>query len=229
MAARAPGGGGGGRGGVVVGGGGGAAAGARKPPGRGVGAPFHIRPRQHASFYPTELELEFLAGDTVIDIVPNFRSDAETEFIAADIGPFSPGVNAKVPLWVGVQLKQLKRCTIKAPAWLDKTLLLKALELEKKSDVFQDLNPHYIEIATLLLSVASDNIEDAAAIRTIIEYVLLPSHCDMLPPLPLTFVPCHNPYTLDLLWETVNVVWLLELVCLDRGFGVFPRNNVSHH
>lgn len=151
-----------------AGGGGGGGGGDRKAV-AGVAAPFHIRKRELASTYPTDFELEFLAEDTVIDIIPNFRSKVERGFIAANLGPFMPGVPAKVPLWVALQLKQLKRCSIQAPAWLEKTTLLQVLKLEKEQDFFQDLNPHYLEIATLLLSVASDDIEDASLIRTIIE------------------------------------------------------------
>jgi len=134
--------------------------------------PFHIRPRLHAQFYPTELELEFLAEDAVIKIIPNFRSDEEKFFaLSGDLGPFTPGEMVQVPLWIGVQLKKLSRCSIVSPSWLQKDFLLQVRQMEKENAVFQDLHPHYLEIATLLLTVAPDDIEDASLIRTIIEYV----------------------------------------------------------
>ncbi len=70
---------------------------------------------------------------------------------------------------MAVQLKKLQRCSITAPDWMEKDFLLEVLKHEKTNKSFQDLHPHYLEIATLLLNAAPDNIPDAALLRTVVE------------------------------------------------------------
>ena len=36
-----------------------------------------------------------------------------------DIGPFNPGLQTKVPLWLAMSLKQRQKCRIIAPDWMD--------------------------------------------------------------------------------------------------------------
>ena len=129
---------------------------------------FRPQRRLHAGFYPTAAELEFLAEDTPVSIIPRFSSDGES-LICADIGPFEAGVPAIVPLWIAVELKQLQKCNIQTPTWLEKDFLTTKLKAERDSTVFTELHPRYLEIATMLLNVADDDIEDATLLRTILE------------------------------------------------------------
>jgi len=36
-----------------------------------------------------------------------------------DIGPFNPGLQTEVPLWLAVSLKQRQKCRIVPPDWMD--------------------------------------------------------------------------------------------------------------
>jgi len=36
-----------------------------------------------------------------------------------DVGPFNPGLQTDVPLWLAVSLKQRQKCRIVAPDWMD--------------------------------------------------------------------------------------------------------------
>ena len=72
--------------------------------------------------YLTEVELEFLAEDEKIIIIPNFKSyDIKNSMkgFAEDYGPFLPNQPISVPLWFAIQLKKLSKCQIQPPAWMD--------------------------------------------------------------------------------------------------------------
>ena len=54
-------------------------------------------------------EIEFLAEGQLITIEPNFRQ-GKLFLFEGDFGPFHPGQNLDVPLWVGISLKQQRKC-----------------------------------------------------------------------------------------------------------------------
>ncbi|KAK3029548.1 hypothetical protein RJ639_038437 [Escallonia herrerae] len=53
----------------------------------------------------TAAELEFLAEDETVEIVPNMRMDT-LDFICGQYGPLRPQITAQVPLWLAVALKK---------------------------------------------------------------------------------------------------------------------------
>lgn len=62
-------------------------------------------------------EVEFVAEDEIVEIVPNIRMDA-LNMICGDFGPFFPQIPTKVPLWLAVALKKRSKCTIRTPDWM---------------------------------------------------------------------------------------------------------------
>ncbi|PSS32581.1 DNA replication complex GINS protein, partial [Actinidia chinensis var. chinensis] len=62
-------------------------------------------------------ELEFLAEDQMIEIVPNMRMES-LNLISGDFGPFHPQISTQVPLWLAVALKKRGKCTIRPPEWM---------------------------------------------------------------------------------------------------------------
>ncbi|KAL6526808.1 hypothetical protein OROGR_015898 [Orobanche gracilis] len=70
----------------------------------------------HASVF-SAAEMEFLAEDEMIEIVPNLRMDP-LNFISGDFGPFRPQIATEVPLWLAVALKRRGKCTVRAPDWM---------------------------------------------------------------------------------------------------------------
>ncbi|KAL7214873.1 hypothetical protein ACSBR1_027119 [Camellia fascicularis] len=62
-------------------------------------------------------ELEFLAEDEMIEIVPNMRMDTPN-LICGDLGPFHPQIATQVPLWLAVALKKRGKCTIRPLEWM---------------------------------------------------------------------------------------------------------------
>ncbi|KAL1542203.1 DNA replication complex GINS protein PSF2 [Salvia divinorum] len=121
----------------------------------------------HASAF-SAAELEFLAEDETIEIVPNLKMDA-LNFISGDFGPFRPQIPAQAPLWLAVALKKRGKCTIRAPEWMSVVNLTQVLEAERDSDKFQPLPFHYVEISRLLIDHARDDIPDIYMVRSLVE------------------------------------------------------------
>ncbi|EPS61604.1 hypothetical protein M569_13191, partial [Genlisea aurea] len=113
-------------------------------------------------------ELEFLAEDEMVEIVPNLRMDA-LNFISGDFGPFMPQIPAQVPLWLAVALRKRGKCTIRAPEWMSVDNLTRVLESERDSEKFQPLPFHYVEISRLISDHAGEDIPDMYMVRSLVE------------------------------------------------------------
>jgi GINS complex subunit 2 len=122
----------------------------------------------------TAAQIEFLAEDEKVTIIPNFKLDSMS-FIGGEYGPFIPLVPIEIPLWLAVTFKKRQKCKIKPPTWLSVDHLTNVLSAERKSATtkgiitFEKLPFHYMEIATQLLDNAPDDIPNSERIRTLIE------------------------------------------------------------
>ena len=115
-------------------------------------------------------EIEFLSEDVEIKIIPQFSHSKPIHFIRGSYGPFKAGIPQAVPLFVAIDLKRKKMCTIEQPHWLTKEYLKNRLKQEKQdTDMFQPIHFHYLEIALQLLNVARDDIEDDNDIHLLLE------------------------------------------------------------
>ncbi|XP_020683823.1 DNA replication complex GINS protein PSF2 [Dendrobium catenatum] len=122
----------------------------------------------HLSIF-TPAEVEFLAEDELVEIVPNIRMDA-LNMICGDFGPFFPQISTKVPIWLAVALKKRGKCSIRPPEWMSVERLTHVLEAERESPrEFQPLPFHYIELSKLLFEKAHDDIPDIYMVRSLIE------------------------------------------------------------
>ncbi|KAJ7563681.1 hypothetical protein O6H91_03G120600 [Diphasiastrum complanatum] len=116
-------------------------------------------------------EVEFLAEDELINIVPSVRMDT-LHMICGDYGPFRPQIPAQVPLWLGVALKKRGKCRIQPPDWMTVEKLTQVLEDEREAPrEFQPLPFHYVEISRLLFDHSQDDISDFYLIRSLVEDV----------------------------------------------------------
>ncbi|CAM9393999.1 unnamed protein product [Ectocarpus sp. 13 AM-2016] len=119
----------------------------------------------------TAAELEFIAEDALIEIVPKFKH-GPLHLIQGDFGPFVPQARAKVPLWLAITLKKRQKCQIACPSFMSVGYLEQVLRREREdAAVFTPLPHHYLEIASLLLNTASDDIEEPDRVRTLLEDV----------------------------------------------------------
>ena len=114
-------------------------------------------------------EVEFLAEREMVTIVPNFK-EKKMFLLSGDFGPFSPGDPVEVPIWMAVSLKQKQKCRLHAPEWMGVEKLLEFKERETDEDVFtKPPSNHYMEISSMLLKCASDDIQNADEVRTLIK------------------------------------------------------------
>lgn len=105
-------------------------------------------------------ELEFLAEYESITITPLFRYDKQLKLLECTVGPFIPQLDCVVPLWLALQLKQLKRCIIRPPEWLDPSVLEQHIINERsEKNNFVELPYHYYEIFVLLYDTCCDDID----------------------------------------------------------------------
>eukprot|EP01112_Ceratiomyxa_fruticulosa_P015192 TRINITY_DN4444_c0_g1_i1.p1 TRINITY_DN4444_c0_g1~~TRINITY_DN4444_c0_g1_i1.p1 ORF type:complete len:184 (+),score=35.70 TRINITY_DN4444_c0_g1_i1:157-708(+) len=120
----------------------------------------------------TPAQMEFLAEDEKINIIPSFKMDV-LHLISGDYGPFIPGIPKEVPLWLAITLKKRKMCKIQMPEWMDLDNLQHRYESEKQiENGFEDFPFHYQEIANLLLTHASDDIPNSMSVGTIISDIV---------------------------------------------------------
>lgn len=73
-------------------------------------------------------ELEFISSQLCkVEIIPKF-SAPEIKLLGGTFGPFNPPWPTEVPLWIALDLRKRKKCTIRPPAWLDWSIfVLKSL------------------------------------------------------------------------------------------------------
>ncbi|EME27576.1 uncharacterized protein Gasu_48710 [Galdieria sulphuraria] len=118
-------------------------------------------------------QVEFFADDELIEIIPNIKLPV-VNLIAGDFGPFEVGIPVTVPLWLAVGLKEAKRCRILPPSWLTEEKILAKVEEERNNpnSGLVQLHQHYMEIASKLLHVASDDLEQPFKIRKALEDLL---------------------------------------------------------
>eukprot|EP00658_Telonema_sp_P-2_P036869 TRINITY_DN2658_c0_g1_i2.p1 TRINITY_DN2658_c0_g1~~TRINITY_DN2658_c0_g1_i2.p1 ORF type:complete len:182 (+),score=47.35 TRINITY_DN2658_c0_g1_i2:299-844(+) len=116
----------------------------------------------------TAAEIEFQSEDEEIEIVPRFAMP-NLHLITGDLGPFTPQIPVKVPLWLALSLKKSQLCHIRPPFWLDAAHLQERLEHEKEDDAFYEPLPfHYMEIAAQLMDLASDDVPDYSKIKQVL-------------------------------------------------------------
>lgn len=114
-------------------------------------------------------EVEFLAEKEKVTILPNF-SENKVYLIGGDIGPFNASLPTDVPIWVAINLKQRRKCRIQPPDWMEVEKLRELKEEEKNAEFFTKIpSKHYMEVASLLLSSATDDIPHADEVRTLIK------------------------------------------------------------
>lgn len=78
-------------------------------------------------------EIEFMAENEIIQIVPTFNHGSHAHLICGSFGPFRAGLPLNVPIWVAMNLRQKKFCRILAPDWMAVDKLQETLKVEKES------------------------------------------------------------------------------------------------
>ena len=125
-----------------------------------------------SELFMTAAETEFMAEETEIEIIP-FKKEGTLHLMCGDVGPFTPQVPTKVPLWLALTLKKRDRCHVRPPEWMTADSLQDVLNFEKAPENNQKLNTdlphHYLEIASMIFERAPDNVAEESRVRTLIE------------------------------------------------------------
>ncbi|ORX75537.1 DNA replication complex GINS protein PSF2 [Anaeromyces robustus] len=116
----------------------------------------------------TPAEIEFISEYEQITILPLQRMETLT-LLEGTYGPFRPPITIKVPLWLAVTLKKKHKCSIQPPKWLNIDTLKKKKQKEESLETFSDLPYHYLEISTILLDCASDDIPYSDEIKILLK------------------------------------------------------------
>ncbi|KAG5519952.1 hypothetical protein PMAC_000229 [Pneumocystis sp. 'macacae'] len=85
------------------------------------------------------------------------------------IPQFRPPQRVTVPLWMAVFLKRQRRANILPPSWLSQEALQDFLDAENKpGNGFSSLPLHWLEISSILLEIASDDMDQPNLIRRLL-------------------------------------------------------------
>lgn len=63
----------------------------------------------------------------------------------------NPAKSVTVPLWLAINLRKSTGCQIVPPPWFNVPALSELYQQELTNDTYQQVELHYLEIATLLL------------------------------------------------------------------------------
>mmetsp|Transcript_8205 Transcript_8205/g.15199 ORF Transcript_8205/g.15199 Transcript_8205/m.15199 type:complete len:265 (+) Transcript_8205:410-1204(+) len=115
-------------------------------------------------------ETELLAENILVSIVPNFEEE-QLNLVSGTYGPFYAQTQVEVPLWLAVALKRQQKCQIRCPDWMTAGNLLskKKAEKEHSTGALEPMPYHYIEIASLILRHAPDDVDEVHKVRSLLE------------------------------------------------------------
>ncbi|TKR92688.1 hypothetical protein L596_007293 [Steinernema carpocapsae] len=113
-------------------------------------------------------QCEFLAENELIEITPHFN-EKEMHLVCGDVGEFIAGQMIPVPLWLAIQLKKQKKCTIHPPVWFTVDELKKLVDEEKQDAPFTSIPERFLEITRILFAFAKDDLNDVDQLRTLVQ------------------------------------------------------------
>ncbi|KAI5955832.1 PSF2 [Candida jiufengensis] len=118
----------------------------------------------------TPTEISFLAENELITILPRY-SMKKIDLIGTRIPNLRAMRREKVPLWVALILKNQDKCNIVPPKWLNIAYLKEKYDDEvRKPTQFSDLPWNWLEMSKIILTKASDDLQDSTdEIRSIIQ------------------------------------------------------------
>jgi GINS complex subunit 2 len=106
-------------------------------------------------------EIEFLAQDDLVEIIPMFKCD-EMNLVQGSFGPFEVNVPIEIPLWVALTLRKRGKCKLVQPNWLTAEHLQNLITKEKESgqEDLSEVPYHFFVHSLMLLAVSNQNGSD---------------------------------------------------------------------
>lgn len=118
----------------------------------------------------TASQVAFFADDSLVAIIPS-ESLPELNLLSGTVGPFIPGDEVEVPLWLAVRMRKSNQCVIVPPKWLTVEHLERVANAQGRQlsdyekEQTQQLPYHWREIAQRLFEVAADDLKQASGVR----------------------------------------------------------------
>ncbi|KAM9894376.1 hypothetical protein OXX79_008750 [Metschnikowia pulcherrima] len=118
----------------------------------------------------TPAEIQYLCEYEMVSILPRYAMP-KVDLISRSIPPLRAMRRTDVPLWIALILKSQGKCNIIMPDWLSCDRLLETYEREKKfPHVFSKLPWNWLELSKIMLTKASDDLQDSSTqLRSIIQ------------------------------------------------------------
>lgn len=112
---------------------------------------------------------EFVASNTMIEVIPSLTDERPILLISGDIGAFEAGVPATVPIWMALLMKRKHQCKIVTPAWMEVEELKKLLAAETENQGLGRLPDYFFEITHMLVRDAKDDIFEVEAVKSLVQ------------------------------------------------------------
>lgn len=112
---------------------------------------------------------EFLAGNSIIEVIPSISDEKPIHLISGDIGPFEAGVPCRIPIWTAILMKRKHNCKLVVPTWMEVEELKRLLTAETESEGLAELPEHFFEISHMLVRDATDDIFEVEAVKSLIQ------------------------------------------------------------
>lgn len=135
------------------------------------GEPLQPTSRRNFENFISHQEIDFIAEEEAVEIIPNFSSTHLIHLSTGSAGPFQAQIPVKVPLWLAIVLKLHGKCVIKPPLWLSVAKLEAVLNLERSDEVFQSVPFHFIEVTHALCKHARDDLDDWNQLYDLTEHI----------------------------------------------------------
>jgi GINS complex subunit 2 len=68
-------------------------------------------------------------------------------------GPFRAQMPIRVPVWLAVELKRMRRCRVQPPEWMEPQRLQDLIEMEKKELLLCTVPMNFVEISNVLFKL----------------------------------------------------------------------------
>ncbi|KAL7671001.1 hypothetical protein ACOME3_005915 [Neoechinorhynchus agilis] len=119
-------------------------------------------------------EVEFLAENEIVTIIPNVTMEPIELLTIGLVGPFEAGIPIKLPLWAALAMKCTNRCQILPPDYIMPNSIydLRSIENEKTDQLIQPTNEHFAQIGKLLIKKAPSNLIRPESVNCAIEDIL---------------------------------------------------------
>lgn len=106
-------------------------------------APVEMESVRHTASSQLALQkADYYAENELIEISPMVKS-GRVALVCGNFGPFEPSIATRVPLWLALALKKVRRCKIIPPKWLQVQNIESVIQYERENETNLHPLPYY--------------------------------------------------------------------------------------